>query len=111
MGSEIGSIKAPALNATLAGTPPLHAAESPKSFDAVLTEIDRSMPHPMAAEVRARPSGSSLEFSPDAQSGQMVMKIRDANTGDVIRQIPSEQALEMARALGQIRGVFLAEKA
>lgn len=111
MASEIGGITAPALNTPVTVTTSVSATEAPKSFDTVLTEIDKSMPHPISAESKTRESGGKLEFAPDPQSGQMVMKIRDISTGDVIRQIPSEQALEMARALGQIRGVFLADKA
>jgi uncharacterized FlaG/YvyC family protein len=30
----------------------------------------------------------------------MVVSVRDAATGDIIRQIPSEEALRLAQALG-----------
>jgi flagellar protein FlaG len=47
-----------------------------------------------------RSVGRDVLFSIDSASGRTVVSIRDANTGDVIRQIPSEEALRLAQALG-----------
>lgn len=47
-----------------------------------------------------RSVGRSLQFSVDSASGETVVQVRDAATGEVIRQIPSEEALRLARALG-----------
>jgi flagellar protein FlaG len=47
-----------------------------------------------------RSVGRSVQFSIDTTSGDTVVSVRDAATGDVIRQIPSEEALRLARALG-----------
>ena len=44
-------------------------------------------------------SGRELEFRVDEGSGQMVVSVRDAASGDLIRQIPGEAVLRMARAL------------
>jgi flagellar protein FlaG len=41
-----------------------------------------------------------LQFSVDSASGRTVVSVRDMATGDVIRQIPSEEALRLAQALG-----------
>jgi flagellar protein FlaG len=38
----------------------------------------------------------SLEFRVDDASGRMVCSVRDAETGDLIRQIPNEEVLRMA---------------
>lgn len=38
----------------------------------------------------------SLEFHIDGSSGRMVCSVRDAETGDLIRQIPSEEVLRLA---------------
>jgi flagellar protein FlaG len=35
----------------------------------------------------------------DTQSGMTVVSVKDIATGDVIRQIPSEEALRLAHAL------------
>ena len=51
-------------------------------------------------ETYLRSVGRSLHFSIDEQSGETVVSVRDAETGEVIRQMPSEEALRLARALG-----------
>lgn len=47
-----------------------------------------------------RSIGRSVQFSIDSTSGRTVVSVRDLATGDVIRQIPSEEALRLAQALG-----------
>jgi flagellar protein FlaG len=47
-----------------------------------------------------RSVGRSVQFSIDSASGETVVSVRDAATGEVIRQIPSEEALRLARTLG-----------
>ena len=39
----------------------------------------------------------NLEFSIDQQSGEVLVKVLDAHTHELIRQIPSEEALALAR--------------
>jgi flagellar protein FlaG len=51
--------------------------------------------------------GRSLQFSIDSDSGRTVVSVKDMATGDVIRQIPSEEALRLAQALGQPGGSAL----
>ena len=43
----------------------------------------------------------NLEFSLDKDSGQLVVKVVDAHTHEVIRQIPRKEALELARSIEQ----------
>ena len=47
-----------------------------------------------------RSIGRALEFSIDDSTGLTVVRVRDAATGETIRQIPSEEALRLAQALG-----------
>lgn len=47
-----------------------------------------------------RSVGRELQFSVDSASGETVVRVRDPSTGDVIRQIPSEEALRLAQSLG-----------
>jgi flagellar protein FlaG len=51
-------------------------------------------------ETYLRSVGRSVQFSIDEQSGETVVSVRDADTGEVIRQIPSAEALRLAQALG-----------
>src|SRR5204862_7761729 len=45
--------------------------------------------------------GRTLDIRVDNDTGRMVVTVRDASTGDVIRQIPSEEALQLARSLSR----------
>jgi flagellar protein FlaG len=52
-----------------------------------------------------------LEFSVDAGSGRTVTRLVDKETNTVIRQIPSEEMLEIARALDHFQGLLIRLKA
>lgn len=55
---------------------------------------------------------SNLEFSvDDAAIGKTVVKVVDRETGDMIRQIPSEEALDIARALDRLQGLLIRQQA
>ena len=54
-----------------------------------------------AIESYMKSAGRELEFRVDEASGQMVVNVRDVTTGDLIRQIPGEAALRMARQLNE----------
>jgi flagellar protein FlaG len=48
-----------------------------------------------------------LHFSVDEDSGRTVVTVVDPNSGEVIRQIPSDEVLAIARRLADASGVFL----
>jgi len=54
---------------------------------------------------------NSLSFSVDDSSGKTVVKVSDAKTGEMIRQIPSEEMLELARSLDKLQGMLLRQEA
>lgn len=43
--------------------------------------------------------GRSLEFRVDSQTNTMIVMVRDKDSGEVIRQMPSEEALWLAQHL------------
>ncbi len=47
---------------------------------------------------------NSLEFQIDQSTGKTLVKITDTETNTVVRQIPSEELLIIARALDQMQG-------
>lgn len=53
----------------------------------------------------------SLEFSVDSDSEQVVIKVIDQQTKEVIRQIPTEEALEIAKALDRVQGLLIRQTA
>ncbi|KJK00472.1 hypothetical protein UB43_14555 [Pseudomonas sp. 21] len=53
----------------------------------------------------------NLEFSVDDASGETVVKVVAADTGEVIRQIPSEVALKLAESLKEAGNLLFSERA
>ncbi len=53
----------------------------------------------------------NINFSLDDGSERVVVKVTDADSGDVIRQIPSEEALQMAENLEEVRSLLFNAKA
>lgn len=54
---------------------------------------------------------NNLLFSIDEDNGTVIVKIVDTTTQDVIRQIPSVEALELSRSLDKLKGLLLQGKA
>lgn len=52
-----------------------------------------------------------LEFSVDKETDAFVVKVVDKDTKELIRQIPSEEMLELAKALGKLQGLLIKDKA
>ncbi|MCC6532563.1 MAG: flagellar protein FlaG [Burkholderiales bacterium] len=55
----------------------------------------------------AKSLSNSVELSLDERSERAVVRIVDAETGQLIRQIPSEEVLELRRALDRIAGLLI----
>ena len=74
---------------------------------------DRDTVEAAATSVRevVQPINSNLEFSVNGDTGQLVVKIIDRSTKEVIRQMPSEEMLALAKALDSIKGLFVKQTA
>ncbi|AVT48905.1 flagellar protein FlaG [Shewanella baltica] len=48
-----------------------------------------------------------LAFNIDEDSGVQVVKVIDEQTGDLIRQIPNEEALDIAKKLSEVAGLLM----
>lgn len=53
----------------------------------------------------------NLQFSIDEDSGRTIVRVIDTSTKEVIRQIPSEELLDISRAIDKLQGVLLHRKA
>lgn len=53
----------------------------------------------------------SINFAVDEGSGRVVVKVTDVGSGDVIRQIPSEEALKLAENLSEVRSLLFKAEA
>jgi flagellar protein FlaG len=52
-----------------------------------------------------------LHFQLDDDSGRMIVRVTEAGTGEVIRQIPSEEAVRLAENLSDIRSLLFSSEA
>ena len=57
------------------------------------------------------PVAQDLLFSIDEDTGKTIVKVVDASTDEVIRQIPSEEIITIAQALDNLQGLLLQQKA
>jgi flagellar protein FlaG len=55
-------------------------------------------------------SQRKLDFSIDDSTGRVVVKVIATDSGDVIRQIPSETALKLAQSLSQASSLLFDDK-
>lgn len=56
-------------------------------------------------------SQRKLDFTIDDSTGRVVVKVIATDSGDVIRQIPSETALKLAQSLSQASSLLFDDKA
>jgi len=54
---------------------------------------------------------NSLQFSIDDTTGKTIVRITDAKTGEMIRQIPSEELLAIAGWLDKMHGMLVQQEA
>lgn len=54
---------------------------------------------------------SDLKFSVDEDTGINVVKVIDTKTKEVIRQIPAQEMLDMAKHLDDLQGLLIKEQA
>ena len=76
------------------------AEVSPRQATAALDEINQSLQ--MAA------IGVRFEFDKDART--LITKIVDVQSGEMIRQMPSEEMLQVSKALGKLQGLLVSQK-
>jgi flagellar protein FlaG len=56
-------------------------------------------------------TANSLQFSIDEDIGVTVVKVIDTESKKVIRQIPSEEVLDIAKALDKLQGLLVKQQA
>jgi flagellar protein FlaG len=84
----------------MAGTP--HAAPDPAQITQALITINTVL----------HGNAQDLEFAVDPDSDRTIIRVIDQQTKEVLRQIPSEEVLEIARALDRLRqGMLIRQKA
>jgi flagellar protein FlaG len=57
-------------------------------------------------------ASNNLQFSVDSETQQTIVRVTDIQTGELIRQIPSEEMVELAKALDRMQqGILLRQQA
>ena len=51
-------------------------------------------------------TGRGLGFSYDESKASPVIKVSNINTGEVVRQIPSEEVIKMAHKIDELKGIL-----
>ena len=108
-------------------TPKAHKAESPERTESAARGQDLPPTRPEQAEGRpqfervesavsqisdfVQGFQSDLLFSIDEDSDRLVVKVVDSETQEVIRQIPSEEMLRIAKNLDSAESLILSEQA
>jgi len=71
--------------------------------------VDREQLKSAVAEVQRKipQNSSNLQFSVDEDLGVTVVKLMDSQTKDVIRQIPSEEFLKIAKSIDMMQGLLV----
>src|SRR5450830_9636 len=59
----------------------------------------------------ASKNASALDFSQDKETGKTIIKVVDTATGTVLRQIPSEEAINIAKSIDKMQGLLINHKA
>jgi len=78
------------------------APPTPAQLQSAVDNINRAM----------RQNNSNVEFSIDKDTRQSVVRVVDSQSGDVIRQFPSEEVMAIAREIDHMQqGLLLKQKA
>lgn len=81
------------------------APASPPPDDAQLKAAIAAANEAMASHA------SAVEFSVDPQRGTTIVRVVDTSTGQVIRQVPSQEMIVIAEAIDQFQGMLIRRKA
>lgn len=96
---------APAAKTAATGTvdAPAHASGKPGQ-----EQLDKAVEHINKALAQ---SNQGVEFSVDKDTDLTVIKVIDRETKEVLRQMPSEEALAIARQIDRTQGLLIQNKA
>ncbi|NBN90218.1 MAG: flagellar protein FlaG [Actinobacteria bacterium] len=81
--------------------------EKAPNIEVIRAEIVDSV---RAANEQLAHRGRSLEIGVDPSTGSVVVKVSDSKTGEVVRQIPSEEMLRVARNIEVLTGILVDHK-
>lgn len=87
-----GRAAAPRDTAVVTEAPPAPAQER-----AALAEVNQTL----------RMASIGVQFEFDKEADKMIVKVVDVESGELIRQMPSEEVVRISRALGKLQGLLV----
>lgn len=111
---------------TVAASPPEVEAKSDSKMEVSRSGLQQTveskpLPQPSAEQLKnvvesinkaLKQANRNLEFSVDKDTNKQVVKLVDSETGDVIRQFPTDEMLAISRAIDQAQqGLLLKQEA
>lgn len=97
------AVRKPAVQAPVQTAP--HAQQKPEPSPLQLQQAVQSINRKLA-------NSTALEFTVDQSTGRTVVKVMDKDSGELIRQIPSDAALALAESIGEFqKGLLLRQEA
>ena len=74
---------------------------SPDALDRAVADINESLVNHVVG----------VRFEIDSETDQVVVKVVDRTSGELIRQMPSEEVLRIAKLMGKFAGVLMTQAA
>lgn len=90
-----------------AAAPAVAVAQQPDTVESVAQLAQAIKDINKALQEQSR----NLEFSIDSDSSRTIVKVVDLQTQTVIRQMPSKDALDIAKAIDKLQSLLIREKA
>lgn len=105
--------QAPQLQPVPAATAPAEAKKAPDPAPQPVKQPTQQQVEAAVKQVASviQPKASDLKFSIDNDTGKTIVRITDQKTGEMIRQIPSAELVEIARSLDRMQGLLVKQKA
>ena len=113
-------IKSMSGTAVVAQPAPVQEAREAPALAVVEASAPKPEPKPSSEDLREAVkeiqkivgnNTTNLQFSVDEKTGRTIVSVIDAETRQVVRQIPSEEVMRMARSLDRMQGLFVNGKA
>lgn len=80
-----------------AAATPETSAEAGAGLKQAVERINQALP----------PSNQGIEFAIDEDSERVIVKVVDRETREVLRQMPTQEALDIAKALDRTQGLLI----
>lgn len=117
MDMSVNAVKALEVSKPMATPPPVDTKVAPADNSSSATgptgKVDRDQVEKAVQDIQAFVDSNqrNLNFSIDETTGDVVVKIVATLSGEVIRQLPSEEALKMAQRLKDPHSLLFDEQA